>query len=981
MVNEACKPLPESQQTEVKAYPLQFISVEEATEWLSAICPNASFDPAKMAAAQIQKVTKIQDALQGRAARARYKRSDDAKFVVVVATPLEHLQIAKAIGELDKDLPDSYKMVPRFYILEELPDYLYYPMYGALNRAFINMVATPFFERQSIMIVATEEDHKRIADFIKNYREESKRQKASLEIYSLKRQNYYRVYALIQQVAPAPSMIFPGASTEQIAVWGTPKVQNDVAQALAKLESATTGIDHQNLRVYKIGAKQATAAKTILSYQAPGSLAFDMNPDELLVWASPADHEKITKLFRTVSEAFPEPVLKTYYFKNVPLNEGSTILNQMFLGRATMTMRPSTGDLLVHASPEMQEKVAKAISDFDVPRPAETEPIPVAYDLSDMPAGYAGWTSHYLRIAMGEETIVLPSSQPGQIVVWAKPADQVKVKAMLDQVLSERPETTAKMQTYSIQRGTAASIQPMLQLIAPNAQISVGTNPNQLLVWSKDSDQIKIKDAVEKLNESDPDVKLETYSLKNVYLYGARLLLNSLIQEQALDVRLFFDLYSKQVVVQAKPEAQKIIAEMLEKLRTPDRDLAVFQLQVVDPLTAQAAVNTLFYDESYATAPGVDVDVNTNIIFVQGTKDQLDRVRKMLIGMGENVQVQNNETQNNEPGDHAPGYSTEPGTITPGSLNTSKGAIRTIPLRGDVTETIKELEKLWRQSQPNQLRVIKEEDTPGGYYSMSDDVKRDGKTTQTHESSMPNNDSGVLAPGFPPPLYVIVNENGSLTITSQDTAALDELEKLVKRIDDRIVFEGRDYTIYSVRNISADLVAMKLRFILNQRLTPQTRVSAYQVAAPLTITEDMTTNTIYVRGPKMEREEVAKLLVLLDVSELPGERMVRKPIKVPIKNSQATRVWRQIYNVYQQKMMMTRLPGGIYPRVVVDNLTNSLEIIAPEPLATELKEYAEDIDRRTVEEPARKIHVIPLGVKSTVIESAIQKIRAAGVGN
>ena len=77
---------------------------------------------------------------------------------------------------------------------------------------------------------------------------------------------------------------------------------------------------------------------------------------------------------------------------------------------------------------------------------------------------------------------------------------------------------------------------------------------------------------------------------------------------------------------------------------------------------------------------------------------------------------------------------------------------------------------------------------------------------------------------------------------------------------------------------------------------------------------------------------------------------------------------------------MTQLPGGVVPQIIVDSLKNSLEIIAPEPLASELKEYAEEIDRKMLEEPGRKIHVIPLHVKSAVIERALQQTLPFVVG-
>jgi hypothetical protein len=96
---------------------------------------------------------------------------------------------------------------------------------------------------------------------------------------------------------------------------------------------------------------------------------------------------------------------------------------------------------------------------------------------------------------------------------------------------------------------------------------------------------------------------------------------------------------------------------------------------------------------------------------------------------------------------------------------------------------------------------------------------------------------------------------------------------------------------------------------------------------------------------------------------------------VPIENTEANRVYNEVMKVYQVKMNMTQLPGGVRPRIVVNTTTNSLEIFAPEPLLTELAEYAKEVDEKAQEEPGRKLHVIQLGVKATVLRRAIQQVQ------
>ncbi|HBT75509.1 MAG TPA: hypothetical protein DEB39_00975 [Planctomycetaceae bacterium] len=551
-----------------------------------------------------------------------------------------------------------------------------------------------------------------------------------------------------------------------------------------------------------------------------------------------------------------------------------------------------------------------------------------------------------------------------------------------------------------------------MRQVAPNARFGYGTHPNQLLIWAKPADHLKIAAAVEKMNEEEAGLTIEVYPLKNTNVYTAQRLVRETLARRGVPAsRITLDYYGNQLFVQADADSQQRVADILAKLASKDRDLEVFPLRTVDLETARLAVYALFADESYDASPQLEIDDYTNTLFFRGTADQIDRTRRLLVRMGET------ELVDEEVGDSS--FREGPRRVR-GSRNSR---LRVIRIEADVDRTIKDIEKLWPQLNRNPLYINrapepliqKKEETPKepgaardrGYYSLSD------TPSSTEKSPVPVSipvsipadvpadapadipeDIPVDAPGNGAPVgtgtegpanvYLTLNDDGSLTIASYDTQALDRLEELLERLHSRVVFEGRDYTIYSVRNVSANDVARKLTLVLRERLMgtarlPQTRSqygTGYQATRhPLEIVPEIESNTIYVKGSRAERSEVEELIDMFDVSELPGERIVKKPVRVIIKNTQAFRIAQQMLNVYQQKLWMTSLPGGLKPRITIDNLTNAVDIIAPEPLVTELKEYAEELDRRIVEEPARKVHVIPLEVNWRIIQSAMNVIR------
>jgi len=813
---------------------------------------------------------------------------------------------------------------------------------------------------------------------------------------------------MIAQIAPS-AVPYYGSTPNQILVGAKAADHLKIEETVDKLNRSETDV---TLQRYWTGTERAATAQTLLQQQFPGLQIQLANPSELVAWVSSTEHEEITEMLKTFVEAYPERIMKPYYFKHRHWLEGWEVLNQAFTGLARVTYNNTTGDVMVYARPDVHRQVVAAIAEFDIPRPAESEQVPRFYDLSDLPDWQIASTTWLIPQALNYLVSVTRSVIPGQIVVWGKESEQVRAKMLIDGMRDEHPAATASMRVYTLKRsGNTQSIMAYISQIAPHSRPTLGAHPNQIAVLAKASDHRKIDGIIESLNEAEPDIRVEFYPLKNIHYLSVTSVLSGLRDRRGLDIMFSRDMYGDQLIVMANPENQKIVSDILDDLRAEDRDLLVVVLQNADAQMAKFVIESLFYDESEAGRAICEIDLTTNTLTVHGIPRQLERARQKLIQMGEDI----------PPLTPANGQHNVP---TPDTGLSPKGNIRTIT--GSSAELLQELEKTWRQQmEPNPLRIIpkkeetsKEIETPS-LYSLEDEVQRESTGEKNTVIPAPDQGRGQTPAGIqsteanpaqldprlrggdetdgddetdggdetsegaidaPAPIYILSNADGSLTISSADTEALDRLESLLKRIASNVVHEGRDYTIFAVRNTNATLVRQKLLYALQSRMrqqaTQQYGVQTRQSQVPLLeFFADETSNTISARGTKADRQEVGRLIALFDVSDLPGEWRAKRPISVPIKNAELSQVYDEIMKVYRNKLRMTPLPGGGYPQIIPVYLKNSLEIIAPEPLATELKEYAEEIDAKALEEPARKIHVIPLNVKATVIEQALNNVR------
>jgi hypothetical protein len=715
------------------------------------------------------------------------------------------------------------------------------------------------------------------------------------------------------------------------------------------------------LKVYRAGAKKSQTAINFLSSQFPGMLIYSASTDDFMAWATPAEHETIASLLETFAEAYPDPVVKAYYFKYTTLTQGHSYLSQISASADTIMTPRSSGDLLVSAVPEVHERIAASIAEFDVPRPAGTEKISKNYDISDIPDGWRYTVMAAISSAL-DYRVTASIGLPGQIIVWGKPADLEKVDKMVEDIRTERYEATSFAHVYTLHRGTnVQNVVNALPAVAPNGRYTPGTNPNQVVIWAREADHLKIAALVETLNESEPDIRVELHSLRGVYYITASNVINHVILERGLDARIYPESYGNRLVVLARPEDQTLIADILENLRAEERVMLHVALRNNDPTAVETAIDTMYYDEPLYAQPIVKTDENTNMVFIYAMPKYLVEIAKLLRDMGEDVWY---------PAKPDAQYPVGPGGVR------QKENVRVIELRGT---TLKDLEKLWKQSQPNPLKVIKEKEETPSFYSLENEIQREdssaGASTDQQEDAAAVFTGGSSSAS---PIYVVVKEDGSLSIASEDTVALDRLERLLKQHSTGILHEGRDYTIFAVRNISANVVFQRLQIPLREKLNPATaRFSgtSARTTTPLYISQpDVVSNSITVWGTKADRLEVGKLIALFDVSELPGERSIQKPISVQIHNVEAQRVLNDVLKVYLTKMTMTRLPVGVTPQIIANDTKNSLEIFAPEPLATELKEYIEEVDRNAQAEPGRKLVVIPLKVKSEIFTSSFNRM-------
>ncbi|MBN2292001.1 MAG: hypothetical protein JXM70_06215 [Pirellulales bacterium] len=300
------------------------------------------------------------------------------------------------------------------------------------------------------------------------------------------------------------------------------------------------------------------------------------------------------------------------------------------------------------------------------------------------------------------------------------------------------------------------------------------------------------------------------------------------------------------------------------------------------------------------------------------------------------------------------------------------------------------------------------------------------------EKSIPNNSSPDKSKK--PPIFLFSGPDG-LYVSSEDTEALNKLQQLIDALqgNSASVSGAPKLTVFYLRNAQAKQVAERLKEIMagaaSSSAVPTTPAAAGGKSAsptgilgsigvagsighitpsgPVSITPDERLNALLVQAAPDDVDMIESILKILDrpgsPEDVPAEP---RPRLIPIINTAASDIAEIVKEVYkdrfssgnsratspaEQMMMMFRSrrsrssssdgPGSNQSSdsaakisIGVDSRTNSLIVLAPEPLFEEIRELVNSLDRMSAEE-SEIVEVVRLGNSNpTAVQDTLSRL-------
>jgi type II secretory pathway component GspD/PulD (secretin) len=389
------------------------------------------------------------------------------------------------------------------------------------------------------------------------------------------------------------------------------------------------------------------------------------------------------------------------------------------------------------------------------------------------------------------------------------------------------------------------------------------------------------------------------------------------------DVRMSLDAKTGGIAVLGRPANLATVREAIKQMQLNTPQIDVIPLKRISPLSAVESIKKFFATASPAaadstaktpimpvnvSAPIVEADTAAQQIIVRGTLTQIQQIRVLLNKLGE---------------DGIAGVKADTSTV------------RTISIPSAATPYILEqLQNVLPKINPNIKIVTPQTTTPENKNNNDGTEERINKlidaTFEKELTAAPQRSVTYIpcqypsqTAGTPQPVIVTITPAG-LMISSDDTAALNQVEGLLRMLSDETMLGKTEMKVHYLKNSTAEVVSATLRSLLDAGSAEARGVSGAgggisdeQRAAVLgyvaqgntiektgqvSLAADARLNALLIQANPVDHKTIERLLPILDQPSRDDILNRARPRLIPLKNIRAEEALTTVETVFSGRM-------------------------------------------------------------------------------
>ena len=284
-----------------------------------------------------------------------------ASRLMVWTRPENQTTVAQAIKQLDVEKSPNIRERLLAY---DAPGLEITNLTTSLGKQFPTMVLT--FDRQNNKIMAwgNEKSHTQLAETLKALRESNPPKTTSMKVYPTSPRSPNDILPLLSKTVSG-AWFAADQQSESIIARATDKEHQLIRATLEQLPAFAQLNGERRLVAYDLSADRARNIEDLLQQIAPQStIGRTRGADEILVWGTRADHERIRAAFDSLDESSTNPHSIAVY-KTVAQSRGDLATLISSAVPKAQIIGQSAGRFTVWASQSDHTKIAELVAQLD----------------------------------------------------------------------------------------------------------------------------------------------------------------------------------------------------------------------------------------------------------------------------------------------------------------------------------------------------------------------------------------------------------------------------------------------------------------------------------------------------------------------------------------------------------------------------------------------------------------------------------------
>jgi len=530
--------------------------------------------------------------LQTLVPRARLAVDARTQSLIAVATLADQKTIRGTLEQLqpEKAGPDDPDL--RFYPLTQVPPPTLVP---GLHKLAPKAQVTLDPSGKRLMVVATAAEHQVIKsnlDRVEKAAElEEKSQLVTYPVTPAQRKRFQAVVATVTTELPGLQVI-ADAEPGELSIWAKPSQHAVIAKIIDQLKRDVPAEEKYQLTAYSLKAADPDSVLTLVTRLFPNTqFTLDKRTKRLMAWARPEDHEAIKKALDEVDTGVAgdnEETLITYPVKTDPRTVVQ-MLPDLFPGmQFSSDLR--AGTIVAKGRKIDHKQLAKTIEQMDQPDEAH-RPQVVVYPI---PKGELTQIRTLLVQLVPAGTFTV-DTKARNLTALATPKDHETIRAAIEKMTKEGAAGDFKAVTYAIESAAPLAAMAILKEAAPDALLTAGSEPRQIVAWARAADHKVIEEIVKQMSDkggADTASKVVVYPLQSTPAAMMVLALHAVVPE----ARCAPGGNGNQLIAYARPSDHAMIQEIIEKMESkgpPDKTPTVAAYTLESAATVTGAITFL----------------------------------------------------------------------------------------------------------------------------------------------------------------------------------------------------------------------------------------------------------------------------------------------------------------------------------------------------------------------------------------------------